>query len=447
MNFHLTLWEYFINLMEISLFYLFINQKLTSDSPFPHYQLIQFSFLSIRFLIQCMMNSFSLPIFITLSVSCFLEILFALLFFENPTLVKFFWGFMYTVICMLADYLTLFIPQIFSNISSLEILMGGNFRLPFSMLYISLIAMIIFLFYHFNHKNIILTPVEKFNYLILTTGGIFIGYFIMLLTLKAELTHSDTNLVSGMIIVNLFYFVLFLSLLLYIYQLGKSKEEVLKLQLERELHKLEELEFQNLIQITENLREIKHDMNLHLNIIHSLILTEKTEETLAYIKDYQKILEQNHPLLSTGNHAIDCILSSKIHQAKINEIPVDFSILIPDNFPLDTLSLSSLLGNLWNNALEACQRLITLRNHPEPYIFFYIKPFQQMVLIHIENPFDKILLTHDSNYLTLKEESGHGIGLKKIRSIVEKNNGNISINTVNHVFSVHIMIPMNESRK
>ena len=445
MNIHLPLWEYFINFMEISLFYLFINQKLHSRFPFPHYRLLQFSFLSVRFLAQCVMNSFSLPIFIALSVSCFLEILFTLLFFKDPALVKIFWGFMYTVICMVADYLTLSIPQIFSDISSLEILMGGNFRIPFSMLYISLIAMIIFLFYHFNHKNIILTPVQKFNYLILTTGGIFIGYFIMLLTLKVELAHSDTNLVSRMILVNLFYFVLFLSLLLYIYQLGKSKEEVLNLQLEKELHKLEELEFQNLMQITENLREIKHDMNLHLNMIHSLILTEKTEETLAYIKKYQEMLEQNHPLLSTGNHAIDCILSSKIHQAKTQEIPVDFSILIPDNFPLDALSLSSLLGNLWDNALEACQRLLTLQEHPDPYIFFYIKPFQQMILIHIENPFDKILPATDSNYLSLKNEPGHGIGLKRIRSIVDENDGNISIDTENHVFSVHIMIPMKES--
>ena len=101
--------------------------------------------------------------------------------------------------------------------------------------------------------------------------------------------------------------------------------------------------------------------------------------------------------------------------------------------------------NLWDNALEACQRLLTLQEHPDPYIFFYIKPFQQMILIHIENPFDKILSANDSNYLSLKNEPGHGIGLKRIRSIVDENDGNISINTENHIFSVHIMIPMKES--
>lgn len=443
MSLPLTLWEYFINFMEISLFYLFIQQKLTS-APFPHMRLLQFSFLSVRFLSQCVMNSFSLPLFLTLPVSCFLEVLFAFLFYKDSTLIKFFWAFMYTVICMVADYLTLFIPQVFLPISSLELLMGGDFRIPFSMLYISFIAIIIFLFYHFNPKNIILTPMQKFNYLILSIGGIFIGYSIMLLTLKAELNHSDTTIVSGMILINLFYFILFLFLLLYIYQLGKSKEEVLKLQMEKELYKLEEMEFQNLIQITENLREIKHDMNLHLNVIHSFIQTGKTKEAITYIKEYQETLEQNHPLLSTGNHAIDCILSSKIHQAKIQGISVEFSVFIPDNFPLNALSLSSLLGNLWNNALESCQRLLTLQEYPAPYIFFYIKPFQQMILIHMENPFDKILPTHDANYLTLKEEPGHGIGLKRIRHIVEECQGNISINTANHIFAVHIMIPMKE---
>ena len=190
---------------------------------------------------------------------------------------------------------------------------------------------------------------------------------------------------------------------------------------------------------------MKHDMNIHLNVIQSLVNSGNNIELLTYIKDYQSALEQNHHLLSTGNNAIDCILSSKIHKAQEQGIQVDFSVLVPQHFPLNALSLSSLLGNLWNNALEACQRLVASQPECCPYIRFYMKPFQHMILIHIENPFDGIM-RRDSrqNFLSLKEDHEHGIGLKRIFDIVEDTDGNIQIDTTNNVFTVHIMIPMKE---
>lgn len=445
MFFNISVWEYFINFMEILLFYLFINQKLHPRNTLPYLYPLQFIFLFARFFTQSVMNACNLSAFVTLVVSCFFEIIFALLFYKDSVIVKIFWGFMYSVICMVAEYVSLFIPQTISGISAPEVLLGGSLRVPFSMLYIMLIAVFIFLLHNFNNKNIILSPLQKMIYLGITIGGISIGYYIMILTMEAEKAHYDSSFVSGMILVNLCFIVLFLFLLLYIYQLGGSKERIITLLEEQKLHKLEELEYQNLIQTTESLRTMKHDMNIHLDVIQSLANAGNTAELLTYIKDYQQSLEESHHLLSTGNNAIDCILSSKIQEAKKQGIDVDFSILVPENFPFNALSLSSLLGNLWNNALEACQRLKKSRPDSYFYIRFYIKPFQQMVLIHIENPFDGILITDsEQNYLSIKDKHDHGIGLKRIHKIVEAAEGNMQIDTTNNIFTVHIMIPMEE---
>lgn len=110
---------------------------------------------------------------------------------------------------------------------------------------------------------------------------------------------------------------------------------------------------------------------------------------------------------------------------------------------MDPLSLSSLLGNMWNNSLEACQRLQNGQPNIQPFIHFYIKPFQHMILIHIENNYDKIIVQNNT-YLSVKEEGSHGLGLKRMAEIVSKVDGVIQINSENNVFTVHIMIPQKE---
>lgn len=236
-----------------------------------------------------------------------------------------------------------------------------------------------------------------------------------------------------------------MCLLLYIYQLGYSKEINIRLLEEQKLLKLEETEYQNLIQSTERLREMKHDINIHLDVIQSLVTNENKAALLSYIREYHLALEETHHLISTGNTSIDCILSSKIHEAQKSGIEVEFSIVAPEIFPLDALSLSSLLGNLWNNALEACHRLWKVLPDMCPYILFYIKPFHSMILIHIENTFDGILkMNPDQTYASTKDCADNGIGLKRIYDIIEKADGIIQIDTNNNIFSVHIMIPMKE---
>ena len=66
-----------------------------------------------------------------------------------------------------------------------------------------------------------------------------------------------------------------------------------------------------------------------------------------------------------------------------------------------------------------------------------------MILIHMENNYDEILLPNDT-YLSIKKEGSHGIGLKRMADIVAKAEGILQINSEKNVFTVHIMIPQKE---
>ena len=315
--------------------------------------------------------------------------------------------------------------------------------MPFTLLYIALIAGQVFLFLCFSNKKILLSTMQKISYFIISIAGILIGHYIMIITLEAEVEFHNLELTSRLILVNLFYLILFLFLLFYIYQLGYSKAINISLLEQQKIHALEEMEYKTLIHTTESLREMKHDVDIHLDVIQSLSANGKLDELQKYVENYHHSLAHTHHLLSTGNTAIDCILSNKIVLARKSKIETSFSILVPNEFPIDSLSLSSLLGNMWNNAIEACQRLQKAQPSIQPFIHFYIKPFQHMILLHIENNYDKVIFQNNS-YRSVKGGSSHGLGLKRISEIVSNANGILQINSNNNVFTVHIMIPRKE---
>ena len=143
---------------------------------------------------------------------------------------------------------------------------------------------------------------------------------------------------------NLFFVVLFLALLVYIYQLGYSKRENLRLIEEQKVYELEREEFNSLVETTKQLREIKHDIQIYLDTINILVNDKKWDELISYTEQYYNTLSIAHITVSTGNTAIDCILTSKLDCAKRLGIKTTYSIMVPDSFPLDSVELSSLLG-------------------------------------------------------------------------------------------------------
>lgn len=440
MNF---LWEYIINFIEIFLFFIFIQTKLHIRKNCRYIHLKQIMILSLQFFILCVLNYFDLSSMLTVFISCAFDIAFALLFFDDRLVMRIFWGGMYSIICLISEYITIFVPQTFSDVTSHDLLFGGALRMPFTLLYIALIAVLVFFFRCISDKEIQLTAIQKFSYFGISLAGILIGHYIMILTIESEETFHNPDFTSRLVLVNLVFLLLFLFLLLYIYQLGYSKAVNAILLEKQKIYELEEMEYKTLIHTTETLREMKHDMNIHLDVISALSASGNLEELQSYIDSYHHSLAYTHQLLSTGNTAIDCILSNKIALARKLNIKTDFSVLVPSNFPLDALLLSSLLGNMWNNALEACERLQDARPEITPYIHFYIKPFQHMIVIHMENNYDEVIC-HNDHYFSMKKGTSHGMGLKRMENIISDAEGIFQINSENHVFALHIMIPQKE---
>lgn len=443
-----SIWEYIVNFLELALFIIFIHKKLRIRANYKHQAVLMFLFVSFQFAVLCTLNKMGISSYSTLMSSCVLDIGYAVLFYRDSIIRRIFWGFSYSIICLVAEQISFFIPVTLYKGASLELLLGGTLRKPYTMLYLAMIAVFVLLFHSIGNKDISLSPFQKVAYIFIAISGLAIGHYILRLTLESVDKFGDSSFSARLSLVDLFFIILFLVLMLYIYQLGYSKEENIRLLEEQKIYELERTEFNSLSETTERLRKMKHDMQIYVDAINVLAKDKKWDELIAYTEQYHNTLATTQSAIATGNIAIDCILTAKLDYAEKHGIKTEYSIMAPENFPLDSVELSSILGNIWNNSIEAGERLIISDPTEHPYIYFYIKPYQNMILIHIENNYDGVIKgSIDGDILSVKQGNGHGLGIRRVKELVEKADGVLQITSDNKIFSVHIMIPDKENNK
>ena len=260
-----SIWEYIVNFLELALFIIFIHKKLRIRANYKHQAVLMFLFVSFQFAVLCTLNKMGISSYSTLMSSCVLDIGYAVLFYRDSIIRRIFWGFSYSIICLVAEQISFFIPVTLYKGASLELLLGGTLRKPYTMLYLAMIAVFVLLFHSIGNKDISLSPFQKVAYIFIAISGLAIGHYILRLTLESVDKFGDSSFSARLSLVDLFFIILFLVLMLYIYQLGYSKEENIRLLEEQKIYELERTEFNSLSETTERLRKMKHDMQIYVD--------------------------------------------------------------------------------------------------------------------------------------------------------------------------------------
>ena len=112
---------------------------------------------------------------------------------------------------------------------------------------------------------------------------------------------------------------------------------------------------------------------------------------------------------------------------------------------LSDVELCTVLGNLLENAVDACNRIsVREESDSEKYITISSHETDGQWFILVENTYDGIVLPKNNRYLSRKDTHSKrfGIGLESIKDIIEKHNGNLDIYPKETVFRVGITLPL-----
>ena len=183
------------------------------------------------------------------------------------------------------------------------------------------------------------------------------------------------------------------------------------------------------------MRGYKHDFHHHLQTLKGYIQLGEYDRANVYIDELDQKLQSVDTLLKTGNVSLDAILSAKIAQAKTDDITVTVKANVPDKLTITEVELSIIVGNLLDNAIEACKTV-----EKDRFIRLYITLKGKMLYFSMINSAGEKQKKLGTLFAT-KKDGVHGFGLRRAESIIESHGGWCKYNSESGAFKSEFLVP------
>lgn len=182
-----------------------------------------------------------------------------------------------------------------------------------------------------------------------------------------------------------------------------------------------------------------HDLKHQIAAMRSI---QSPEERDRYLREVEDSVQIYDAIVKTGNEVLDTVLTEKSLLCAANQIKIN---CIADGRRMDVMDpvdLYTVFGNAIDNAIESVRKLERAEMRLIDVIV-YVR--RQFLIINIMNPIGGSLHFEEGLPVTTKAKNGyHGFGLKSIRHIAEKYNGFMKIDTEQNIFSLKMLIPLQE---
>lgn len=185
------------------------------------------------------------------------------------------------------------------------------------------------------------------------------------------------------------------------------------------------------------IRGWRHDYRNHIQLLKSFTAADDMDAIKKYLDDLDTDLSTVDAVIKTGNKMTDAILNSKISLARSKNIQVIADAHVPVSLTTSELDLCIIMGNLFDNAIEA-----SLALPPEKRLIRIYMNMKntQLYMCFTNMTASKKRLKVNGRFRTTKGE-GHGFGLVRIDTIVERYNGYINRNSEDGAFTTEILLP------
>lgn len=280
-----------------------------------------------------------------------------------------------------------------------------------------------------KNKNIVIRNMDWLEVFIVPVSSIFI---VMAMFLPFTDQYVWLKLIAAVLIliVNLFTF----------YNYNELQEKALY-QAERQFltQQVENyaVQLQEMSKIWQQTREYRHDMKQKYLLIESYLNRNEYEKIRELYQQGVENLKEEDNLSKTGNISFDTIVNYKVAVAKKNNIKVKLDAIIPYDMKWEDMDLYSLLGNLFDNAIEAAGKA----DIEEREIKVLAKMSGNNLYLEMENPYVGNLKKQGRNYLTTKvNKNEHGLGLQIIENIINRHNGQMIIDDKNNYFKIKVLL-------
>ena len=201
---------------------------------------------------------------------------------------------------------------------------------------------------------------------------------------------------------------------------------------------LQRKHFQEFSQSAEETRRMRHDLRHQIVAIKGLIKDGKEEAALEYIDLLSTTIPSISEMLICDNAVVNSLAVYYLAQAEAEGILCDMKMAVPPVVgDIPDADLSIIVGNLLENAMEACmyvepdKRFIKVRCNTTPKRFTLV----------IDNSFDGELQVSSGDFYSRKRR-GFGVGIASVRSVVGKYDGSMKYETESGIFKTSLYVKL-----
>ena len=195
--------------------------------------------------------------------------------------------------------------------------------------------------------------------------------------------------------------------------------------------------YQEVENMYRQIRGWRHDYRNHIQVMKAHAAAGDMEAIKHYLNELETDLATVDTVIKTGNKMTDAIVNSKISLAKAKNIPVRADAHIPVSLTISELDLCVIIGNLFDNAIEASLAL------PEEkrMIRVYMDMKGTQLYMSFTNFTATGKLPKSGGIFKTTKGAGHGFGLLRIDDIVARYGGYLSRNSEDGAFTTEILLP------
>lgn len=259
------------------------------------------------------------------------------------------------------------------------------------------------------------SPFKKvpFFLLVFPIAATIVIYTIWVISTVANLSKNFNYLIVTTSLAVIFS--VFLTYLFYA-KTTRKLNDFYEMHSELERIKTETAYYSILDKQNEQLKTVLHDEKNHLATIKSLANNSEVSE---YIDSIYGQIEVTSLFGNTGNKILDIIINKYKYICLQSDIDFYVSIKSANLSKIENADLTTLLGNIFDNAIEAS------KNSQTKKIDFSINSVNGMEVLTCKNTSDAKPRLIGSELKSSKKAPGfHGLGVKSVKRIVKKYGGN-----------------------
>ena len=239
---------------------------------------------------------------------------------------------------------------------------------------------------------------------------------------------------------------LIIMLALFI-NMSRGSEREYKLQSELLRADQREEQSKTIRSLYEKSRAIRHDFKNHMQVLGTLAEEGRLEE----IKKYLKEMADSEPLstrqwIEVRDPTVAALVNAKFSRALESGIRISAEIWYPNPMHVPTADLCTVLFNVLDNAIEACEKNKDPENRR---IRLVLKQKGYFFGVLCDNPSEIAPIPAKKyRFRSTKKGPFHGIGLRQLSQMAHKHNGAFDAKYEKGIFSVRVVMansPCSES--